>query len=316
MLRARFILAFGLVFVLAGGYFYQAYSAVCAWPLQYRVGELDPRFNLDVVMAESALAEAVTAWEEGIGEDLFVQHDEADFTINFVFDERQALTSAEARERQRLEAVEAQSADVQAAYEAQVQLLNEREKQYEERSTQYERDLARYNQTVASYNDEGGAPPEVFAELEAERERLAEVQAALSTEVVALNDLVAQINELGAEGNVLIDRLNDRVDDFNETFADGREFTQGDYQGDRINIYSFADEIELYTVLVHELGHALGIDHVKEETAFMHFLLSEQDASAPLTMADIDAYTATCDPTARLAVVPEPFRTLFAWLGL
>jgi len=316
MLRFRFPIALLLVFVLAGGYFYTTYQAVCDWPLPYRVGEADERFGLSEPEVIEAIEAAAAAWEDGVGQDLFVYDPAADFTINFIFDDRQELTESGKRARERLDAVESQSTDVQVAYEAQVADLTTREVAYETALATYERDLSRYNRTVASYNDEGGAPPEVFAELESERKRLAAAQDSLTADVAAINDLVAEINTLGQAGNTLISSLNERVDAFNTTFADGREFTQGDYQGGLINIYSFSDEAELYTVLVHELGHALGIDHVEEETAFMHFLLSEQDSLAALTEADIAAFTDVCSRDTRLMSVPEPFRTIFTWLGV
>lgn len=319
MFRGRFITALLLTLALATSFFYAQYQAQCPLPITYRIGEVDERFVLERAEAAAATAAAVTTWEDGTGQDAFAlasSSSGADLTINFIFDDRQARTDAEARERERLSAVEQQSEEVQAAYQTQVEQLEARERAYEAAAAAYERDLARYNATVAEYNEEGGAPPEVFTELEAERERLDTEASRLNAEVDAINALIDDINELGAAGNSLISQFNDRVNDFNQTFADGREFTQGDYQDGRINIYSFADRNELHTVLVHELGHALNIEHVDDANAFMYYLLSEQQADAPLTVADRNAFTATCSTEARLAAVPQPWRQLFAWLGV
>jgi len=316
-MRNRFSVALILTLVLATSYFYAAYAAVCALPLTYTIGEIDERFNLSTAAAELAVADAAAVWEESLEQDIFrsVSDDaEADILVRYVFDERQERTTAEARERERLAVVEALSGEVQEAYQQQVAVLEAREDAYEERAAVYERDLSRYNTTVASYNAEGGAPPEVFAELEAEAERLSTEAEVLNAEVAAINDLIEDINQLGAEGNQLISTFNERVSDFNTVFADGREFTQGDYRDGQISIYSFADRDELHVVLVHELGHALSIGHVEDPTAYMHFLLGGQDPQAGLQPDDIEAFNAVCAPEARLATVPQPWRAFFAWL--
>lgn len=319
MLRQPFTIALVLTLVLATSYYYVAYRAVCPVPLTIAVGEVDERFDLSAAAAEGAVRDAVAVWEESLAQDIFVPTSDvaaADVRVQYIFDERQERTTAEARERERLAVVEALSGEVQAVYQEQVAALEAREAAYETRAAAYEQALSRYNATVAEYNAEGGAPPAVFAELEAEAERLSAEATALNAEVAAINELIEEINELGAEGNALISTFNNRVSDFNTTFADGREFTQGDYRDGQISIYSFADRDELHVVLVHELGHALGIGHVEDQAAFMHYLLGGQDPAASLQPDDIAAFTAACSPEARLATVPQPWRTAFAWLGV
>jgi hypothetical protein len=319
MPRNRFVAALLLTLVLATSYFYAAYAAICPLPLTYAIGEVDERFALSQAGAELAVRDAVAVWEESLGQDIFQPVNEiggADVQIRYLFDERQERTTAEARERERLAVVEALSGEVQAAYQQRLDALEAREGAYEVRAAQYERDLSRYNATVAEYNAEGGAPPDVFAELEAEAARLTAEADTLNSEVAAINQLIEDINQLGTEGNQLISTFNERVSDFNSTFADGREFTQGDYRDGTISIYSFADRDELHVVLVHELGHALGIGHVEDPTAFMYYLLGAQDAAARLQPDDVAAFTAVCAPESRLAGVPQPWRAAFAWLGV
>ena len=317
MLRGQFIGALFLTFILATGFFYVQLQAVCPLPLTFAVGSVDERFTLSEAEATAAVADAAAVWESAWPEAVFVMSDDvatADVVVQFVFDERQSRTTAEARERERLAVVEALSGEVQAAYEQLAAELGERETTYEREAAAYDNALARYNQTVAEYNAEGGAPPEVYDELRAEAERLNTEAERLSAEVAAINDLINELNQLGAEGNALVSRFNERVDDFNSTFADGREFTQGDYHDGTISIYSFADRDELHVVLVHELGHALAIEHVDEPTAYMYYLLGEQSAEQPLHAADIAAFAAVCEAESQLATIPQPWRALFAWL--
>jgi len=81
---------------------------------------------------------------------------------------------------------------------------------------------------------------------------------------------------------------------FNEQFGESREFTQGDYQGDKISIYTFLDEAELVRVLVHEFGHALGIGHVENSESMMYHLMSNQPTIARLSVEDTQAFFAVC----------------------
>jgi hypothetical protein len=158
----------------------------------------------------------------------------------------------------------------------------------------YETRLGAYNRKVSSFNDQGGAPPGQFAALEAERRELDRESAGLQATTGELNTLIANINELGDRGQALVDSYNREVEIFNDNFGFSREFTQGDYQGDRINIYKFSDVQELEQVLAHEFGHALGIDHVDVESSLMYYLLEETNQSPTLSAADSAAFTAVC----------------------
>ena len=319
MVRSTYTAALLITFVLATGFFYVQYRAMCSLPLTYAVSAVDSRFAIDEPAAAAAVAEAAAVWETALQQDIFVPvslADDPDVLVNFVYDERQVRTDAEARERERLAVVEALSGEVQSAYESMSQELSLREAAYEQAAAKYERALSAYNTTVATYNADGGAPPEVYQELEQEAAQLKQEAERLANEVVAINALIDKLNQLGADANTIISRFNERVDNFNLTFADGREFTQGDYGNGVVSIYSFTDVAELHVVLVHELGHTLSLEHVDDETAYMYFLLGEQSAEQPLQPADVAAFHAQCSPAARVATLPQPWRSLFAWLGV
>ncbi len=292
-MRSIYIVTLIVTILFAGGYFYQSASAICAIPLEYRIGVLDDRFDLSFDEARLAITDAEAAWEDATERNLFTYSETADFSINFIFDERQIFIDAEGAFLDRLDNAEELSETVQEKYNRLVAAYEAAVAAYETDVASYEKELSQYNATVASYNEEGGAPPEVFDELEAEKSTLDRKQRALNSQIESLNDQVAEINAMGNQGNQLIETYNRGVETFNDTFGSGREFTQGDYVGDAINIYTFKDAEELRLVLVHELGHALSIDHVESESATMHFLLGAQSGYAP-TAADLEAFGAIC----------------------
>lgn len=293
-MRSQFLIALLLVIVAAGTYWYQAGAYECPVPLSYRIGDIDPSFSLSFAEAQARVAEAEAVWETAAGRELFVYDDEAVFTVNFVFDDRQAMANSEAAERAELDAERARNEEVRENLEfLQAKHLN-LSAVYEEQVASYESRLNTYNLEVQQYNDRGGAPADVFEALEAERVALRSEADALSVTAEELNGLAREINQLGQRGNVLVEQYNEEVNEYNEAYGFEREFTQGDYQGGEINIYKFSSDSEVTTVLAHEFGHALGIGHVEDDESLMYYLLDETDMTPDLSTDDLQAFTTVC----------------------
>jgi hypothetical protein len=293
-MKGHLIIALLVATAVFGTFWYQTTAHICPVPLNYRLGQLDAEFGITASRAQSYILEAENYWEDATGQDLFVYDDRAEFTFNFQFDERQEVANDEEQARMRLDEQSAESDAVkdtllalQAEYEALVA-------SHREAVELYETDLISYNQRVSRYNDQGGAPPEVFAELEAEREALNQQSTELNRTSQEINTLASQINEVGERGNRLVEAYNREVAAYNEEFGRTGEFTQGDYQGDRINIYKFSSENELVTVLAHEFGHALGMGHVDDEMALMYYLLEDPNGEPEITAADLQIFYEVC----------------------
>ena len=280
--------------LFGGAYWYQSTARLCPVPFEYRVGNIDDSFSITPSEARAFADSAVQVWEREVGRDLFRYDEAADFTIDFIFDERQEIADSEAAQRTFLdqqrdesEAVRETVARLQAEYQ-------ELSTTYESRVAAYEARLATHNQKVNQYNDRGGAPADVFDQLEEERRALEAAAAALEKTAAELNDFADEINELGVRGNTLVEQYNRSVEQYNAAFGFEREFTQGDYQGDAIHIYKFSSDAELETVLAHEFGHALGIDHVEGSSSVMYYLLEDTSSSPTLSAFDVAAYYGVC----------------------
>ncbi len=211
-----------------------------------------------------------------------------------MFDERQASADSEISQRQTLDA---QKEENEAVFKKIDELKGEHEvrtKEYQEKVDAYESRLNAYNQKVNQYNDQGGAPSSVYDELEAEKEDLAKESRTLNDAATELNELAEKINELGDQGNRLVEVYNREVEVYNSKFGYSREFTQGDYQGNRINVYKFSGNAELQKVLVHEFGHALGIGHVEDESSVMYYLLGDMSTAPILSSEDKEAFVSVC----------------------
>ena len=295
-MRFYYLLALILTIGLAGTQWYQTTKYICPIPIEYRLGIVDPSFGLEAAEARASIAEAAQLWEAALDSELFTYNDEADFTINFVFDERQEVADAQTADQERLdeiavtnESFRLQIAQLQTTYEVQ-------ESEFVLERNEYDAELQIYNDRVRQVNDRGGAASEIYDELEAERVRLENISTGLRTQGESLNGLAEQLNQLSTEGNRLIDTYNQEVLAYNAQYGESHEFTQGDYQGGEINVYKFSDNNELVSVLAHEFGHALGISHVEEPEALMYYLLDDELLDAPtLAASDIAAYQAVCE---------------------
>src|SRR3990167_9750904 len=69
------------------------YYYPCAQPVIYRLGTIDPRFNLDNDAAYTNMRAAAALWNTAAAKTLFEADPGSRLTINFVYDARQGLAS-------------------------------------------------------------------------------------------------------------------------------------------------------------------------------------------------------------------------------
>src|SRR5688500_18402071 len=65
----------------------------CDDTIEYKLGSVDARFNLNRNEALKDIQDSTKIWEDVKGKDLFAYNPEAKLTVNFIYDERQALSS-------------------------------------------------------------------------------------------------------------------------------------------------------------------------------------------------------------------------------
>ena len=293
-MRSSYLISLILVLILAGTYWYQATAYVCPIPLSYRIGELDEDFNISRETAISYVEKAESYWEEATSRELFTYDESADFTVNYVFDARQENANDQTEARAELDAKWEESEEVKNVIDSLQRDYDDLASSHEAHVADYESRLTEYNQQVNRYNDRGGAPSDIFAELEEERSELNNLSDDLNRTASRLNLLGEEINELAERGNQLVENYNQEVKTYNRKYGHSGEFTQGDYQGDKINIYKFSTDNEVITVLAHELGHALGIDHIEDKDSLMYYLLEDPDSEPVITAADLTEFYAVC----------------------
>lgn len=312
-MRFQFLIVLMITIAAAGTYWYTSTASICPAPLSYRLGTLDSEFNISPEVAKEHMLEAESLWEAEAGRDLFVYDEGAQFVVDFVFDERQEFADGEATESHTLDAQRQKNDEVMATVQSLQSDYEELKQSYESKVATYETRLKKYNQTVSNYNDRGGAPSDEYEALQQEQRALDGEVEKLSVLSDELNDLAERINELGQRGNEMVEAYNREVASYNEQYGFSREFTQGDYQGDKINIYKFSSDRELVAVLTHEFGHALGIGHVEGEASIMYYLLVDTSQPLALSVEDRQVLIETCgDGTSLSETVRRYIRTALA----
>lgn len=293
-MQAIFIGGLLIATLTLGSYWYQATAHICPTPIHYRLGEIDEQFALSTTTAKFVALKAEQLWESTINRDLFTYDDEAKFTINFIYDERQQRSDTEEGWHISLDKKQAENEQLIANLKQLGEEYQEARTRYEEERGNYEKRLDLYNAKVEAFNAEGGAPKETFEELQAEAESLANVLDNLTKQEKDLSRQAEEINRLGEEGNKEIATYNAEVEEYNAMFGKLETFTQGDFERERINVYKFDTEDELVAVLEHEFGHALGIGHVASEGSIMYYLRTKRSTST-LSIDDKNAYFSVCD---------------------
>ena len=291
------IILFILLAVFAGLFIYKKELAPCVKPVFYGIGTIDSRFGITREKFLNTTKEAEAIWEKGANQNLFDYKEDARFKINLIFDDRQEQTLEANYSKEEIESYRAQY-DLMAtdykllanSYERDLELYNNNVAIFENR-------LADYNNWVQEINDRGGATPKERQKLEEERGELESEKNILDSQRMALNDRASKLNSLGDSVNNIGKKLNITVDIHNQRFGEGREFEQGQTVGKKeINIYQFDTTGDLRLVLAHELGHAIGLEHVENPKSLMHYLMNQQNPQNPaLSQEDISALGVRCN---------------------
>ena len=269
----------------------------CEKPIEYSLGDFDKRFNLSQADFLKVIDQAVQIWQKPVNKKLFNYSENGALKINLIYDSRQEATD-------KLKKLGFNIHNDQATYDSLKNKYDTFNKIYQTQKTEldniikyYEEQKANYEAEIKAANKRGGVNSEEYAILEQERKDLNSLVESIKQKQTALNKTVDDINAMASVINRLIRELNLTVGDYNSIGAGASgEFQTGQYvrdtAGERINIYQFDNQELLVRVLAHELGHALGIDHLDNSKAIMYRL--NESGNETITADDITALKAVC----------------------
>ena len=267
----------------------------CLPPLHYAIGTVDPQFGISREQFITLVNEATATWEKTTGKDLFVSDPNAPFTINLVYDERQSKTQESVQ-------LEKSIASQKKSYDQLTDNLTSTKQTYDELFSQYssllkkyQEDLDSYQKEISSWNAKGGAPKDVYDELEKKRIALEKRRITINELAEKINAIAGKSQKIADTANAAAENINTNVEKHNSLFEEGRTFDKGQFNGKDITIYQFTSSGDLLLALTHEFGHALGIEHTDDPRSVMHYLLQNQPSDpVTLTHDDISAAITSC----------------------
>ncbi len=267
----------------------------CKSPLLYRIGHIDGRFTIGDWAFREVIKRAETVWEDAVGTNLLEYDSSAKFAISLIFDERQQATIERENLADQREQIERSQTRLSQSYTRTKRAYDTKRSAYENALSAYKKRVSAYNADIQRWNTKGGVPQHVYARLEREKETIDELNVQIEADRAAINEMANRMQSTKKRGHRMTDAYKTEVATFKTRYGKYKRFNQGVYNGKAIVIYQFEDISDLTLVMAHELGHALGLKHVDDPRAVMHYLMGEQDLSR-LTLADDDiaALKAVC----------------------
>jgi len=259
----------------------------CDNTVYYKIGDVDPKFNISKKQITENARQAADIWHKIMGREIFMYDSTGDLVINMVYDDRQKS----------LDEVSSQQEGIDGKKEEHSSSIEE----FEIKKVEVENKLNELNNEIKKWNEKGGAPRGVYDEL-------MNKQKSLQQEIDRLNNFAQRLNKTTDQINTNISDLNQSVNNFNKLLKVKPE--EGIYYGgsNRIDIFIYNDEKGLIFTLAHEMGHALGLDHVEAENSIMNPTSSLQ---TEISEDDINAIQAFCAEQDKLELIKNDIKNYY-----
>lgn len=260
---------------------------LCQAPVSWRIGRLDPAFDLTLEQAEQAAHAAAAQWNAAMGVELF-RYDSVDgFPINFAYDERQQQLLQQALLQRNIARYDSNIDQRGANLMQQSERLKQKQQQFAQQNQQFAAAVAAFErkaQQVTAANRK--ALQQEQQQLNARQQQLQQQASALNTEQQSLLREQRYLNDTVADRNALLPLQVPAA----TTAEVGVMAIKGRQRS--MTIYAYKTLTDLQLTMAHEFGHALGVGHTEGAASVMHHQLNT--AQSRLTAEDIQALKMQC----------------------
>ena len=264
-------------------------AASCDQLISWRLDSIDPAFDLSAEQALPLIQDAASQWNQALGKEVLRYDPTQGFPIRFVFDARQQQQLEQLMLERNLHRYDNRIEDQQQDFEQQLAEFQQLKDAFADKDQQLAADIKAFNEK-AQQADPGAAAllgKEQAELLSRQKEHALEAEQ-LDAFGEKLQDRQQQLNNIIADRNALIP-ARQPTGLAEVGLLEQRGATRS------MTIFAYKDAHHLSLTLLHEFGHALGLDHLADRSSIMHSQLN--GSQQQLTSADIQAWQQQCVKT-------------------
>jgi hypothetical protein len=269
----------------------------CAKPLELRIGQVDAEFKLDTVTLEKAVKSAAEEWNHATGHMWFRLSNTEGIPVNLLFDGRQENIEERKLLQQYLDTEAAQSRTKATETFERVLAMERHVSLWSQERADYDARVSAYNDEVRRLEGSGYVDGHIRETLEREERDLVALEDRLKKSAARLNRAIKshkdKLEEVRREEEERVARIRALGERYPSDRISEAEHRTGPFVNE-INVYAFTDEENLHVILLHEMGHAIGLEHSNVSEAIMAPVNQSGVSSSHLTATDIAAARATC----------------------
>lgn len=266
----------------------------CRAPVAWRIGVVDREFGIAPQKLHRMARAAALRWNHVIGRVVFIDRPNARFTINL----RYGLSQETA---ETIKDLHADAAHRKAMLDDMTSVMDKLVHQHNIDSARYSAKVDAFNRNAERFvaRSKQHLSNRARRQLRDEHDVLDKHQTALNEDKKRLDGTRSQIETLRYEIKTRVMRHNNTVTAANRTLNslpdDARKIGVTHINGPRskIDLLQYYDDDKLYATLLHEFGHALGLEHISDPRAIMYSTQHAKTAK-DLTANDIKALRKLC----------------------